>query len=293
MVDPERFRQRIKEIAEHPDTPTQDEFEFAETRRVFQGFTQPVRDEAGAFVGRVWTLREVTHEREVSRLKDELIATVSHELRTPLTSISGYADLLAEDAQALEETERRYVEVIRRNVARLRSLVEDLLLIGEIEGRGLSIKRAQLDLAELASHAVEAARPQAETKELVLDFGASGPTPVTGDRGRLEQVAGNLIGNAIKFTPSGGRVHVEVRSEEGSAVLEVADTGVGIPAAEQRHLFQRFFRSSSAADRHIVGTGLGLAIVKGILDAHGGEIAVESDEGRGTVVRVTLPLDSS
>jgi PAS domain S-box-containing protein len=290
MVDPERFRQRMQEIAEHPDTPTQDEFEFAETGRVFQGFTQPVRDETGAFVGRVWTLREVTHEREVSRLKDELIATVSHELRTPLTSISGYADLLAEDAEALEETERRYVDVIRRNVARLRSLVEDLLLIGEIEGRGLSIKRSQLDLAEVAAHAVDAARPAAEAKELALDFGASGPTLVSGDRGRLEQVAGNLIGNAIKFTPSGGRVHVEVRSEEGSAVLEVADTGVGIPAVEQRHLFQRFFRSSAAADRHIVGTGLGLAIVKGILDAHGGEIAIESEEGSGTVVRVTLPL---
>jgi PAS domain S-box-containing protein len=291
MVDPDQYRQRMTEIAEDPDTPTQDEFEFAETGRVFQGFTQPVRDEAGAFVGRVWTLREVTHEREVSRLKDELIATVSHELRTPLTSIAGYADLLAEDGHRLEETERRYVEVIRRNVARLRSLVEDLLLIGEIEGRGLWIKRSQLDLAEPAAHAVEAARPAAEEKELALDFEASGPARVSGDRGRLEQVAGNLIGNAIKFTPSGGRVHVEVRPEDGSAVLEVTDTGIGIPAAEQRHLFQRFFRSSSAADRHIVGTGLGLAIVKGILEAHGGEIAVESEEGRGTIVRVTLPLD--
>jgi signal transduction histidine kinase len=289
VTEPARYRRRMLELADASSEATADEFERVDSGRVFRGFTVPVRDD-GRIVGRVWTLREMTADRELERLRDGFVASVSHELRTPLTSITGFLELLAEEEGQLSETGRSYLAVIRRSTRRLQRLVEDLLLVAQIEARRLELELAPVDLAEIAAAAVEAARPAADDKGLTLELRADGDARVDGDATRLEQVLDNLISNAVKFTGAGGRVVVGVGGDGRRAVLGVEDTGVGIPAAEQERLFSRFFRASTATRRAIPGTGLGLVIVRAIVEQHGGTIELASREGAGTRVTVALPV---
>jgi PAS domain S-box-containing protein len=229
--------------------------------------------------------------RELDKLKDEFIALVSHELRTPLTSIRGYTELLLDEtAGELSDDQRQFLEVVERNSHRLLHLVGDLLFLAQIEAGKLVLEIGALDMGSIASESVEAARPAAEEKRITLTL-ATGPVPLlAADRARMGQLLDNLVSNAVKFTPEGGRVDVRLRTLKGCAVVEVRDSGIGIPQAEKRFLFQRFFRTSTATEHAIQGTGLGLAISKAIVEAHGGEIAVESVEGEGTTFRVTFPL---
>jgi signal transduction histidine kinase len=226
--------------------------------------------------------------RELDRVKDEFVTLVSHELRTPLTSIMGYLDLLEEETDGLSEEQRRFLAVVERNAERLARLVEDLLFVARLQAGGLELGSGEVELAAVAEKSVEAARPDAVLKrvELVLEAKSS---KLTGDRLRLGQVLDNLVSNAVKFTPEGGRVTVRVSDGADGTLLEVADTGLGIPADEQERLFERFFRASTAATHAVPGTGLGLTVVKAIVEAHGGTIAVASEVGRGTTVRVNLP----
>jgi PAS domain S-box-containing protein len=229
--------------------------------------------------------------RELDRLKDEFIALVSHELRTPLTSIQGYTELLLDgEAGELGDDQRRFLGVVERNAHRLLHLVGDLLFLAQVEAGKLVLDIGALDLGSVASECVETARPQAEAKEITLTL-ATGPVPlVAGDRARIAQLLDNLVSNAIKFTPEGGRVDVRVRALQKRAVVEVRDSGIGIPASEQQYLFQRFYRTSTATQQAIQGTGLGLAISKAIVDAHDGRITLTSEEDVGTTFRVELPL---
>ena len=229
--------------------------------------------------------------RELDRLKDEFIALVSHELRTPLTSIRGYTELLLDgEAGKLTGDQRQFLGVVERNAHRLLHLVGDLLFLAQVEAGKLVLDIGALDLSNVASESVETARPQAEAKNITLTL-ATGPVPlIAGDRARIAQLLDNLVSNAMKFTPEGGRVDVRVRALKQRAVLEVRDSGMGIPAGEQEFLFQRFFRTSTATEQAIQGTGLGLAISKAIVEAHSGRITVTSEEGEGTNFQVTLPL---
>src|ERR687892_1116575 len=230
--------------------------------------------------------------RELDRLKDEFIALVSHELRTPLTSIRGYTELLLDgEAGELTDDQRQFLAVVERNSHRLLHLVGDLLFLAQIEAGKLALEVDVLDLGAVASESVEAARPAAEEKGVTLAL-ATGPEapPLAGDRARIGQLLDNLVSNAVKFTPSGGSVDIRVRSLGKRAVLEVRDSGIGIPAGEQQFLFQRFFRTSTATEQAIQGTGLGLAISKAIVDAHDGRITLTSEEDVGTTFRVELPL---
>jgi signal transduction histidine kinase len=229
--------------------------------------------------------------RELDRLKDEFIALVSHELRTPLTSIRGYTELLLDgEAGELTDDQRQFLNVVDRNSHRLLRLVGDLLFLAQVEAGKLVLDVGALDLGAVASESVEAARPQAEAKSITLTL-ATGPVPlIAGDRARIAQLLDNLVSNAVKFTPEGGRVDVRVRTAGSQAVLEVRDSGMGIPADEQEFLFERFFRSSKATEQAIQGTGLGLAISRAIVEAHSGRITVASDEGEGTTFHVVLPL---
>jgi signal transduction histidine kinase len=228
---------------------------------------------------------------ELDRLKDEFLSLVSHELRTPLTSIRGYLDLvLDEEAGELNPEQRRFLQAVERNSGRLLRLVGDLLFVAQADAGRLSLERAKVDLAELAAHCVEGAAPAASEKSVTLVLMANPVPALVGDRGRLAQVLDNLVSNALKFTPAGGTVEVRTFSEGEAVILEVEDTGIGIPAADQPRLFERFFRSSVADDQAIPGTGLGLAIVKAIVEAHAGLISIESREGKGTTFRIDLPL---
>jgi PAS domain S-box-containing protein len=230
------------------------------------------------------------HLRELDRLKDEFIALVSHELRTPLTSIRGYLEFLLEDGEALDPEHARFLAVVERNAERLQHLVNDLLFVAQVDAGRLSIVQEEVDLPSVGAEAVEAARVVAGAKEIELGLEAQAYGTLLGDRARLAQLLDNLISNAIKFTPTGGRILVRTWSEEGRAYVSIADSGIGIPENEQPRLFERFYRAESATEQAIPGSGLGLAIAKAIVDAHGGTIGVESAVGAGTTFTVALPL---
>ena len=228
--------------------------------------------------------------RELDRLKDELVAVVSHELRTPLTSILGYLELIRDDATELSDEHRSFLDVVDRNARRLLSLVGDLLFVARVDAGGLDLEVEDVDLQAIARECVEAQAPRAEKAGVELDLDADEMPLLRGDRARIAQLFDNLVSNAIKFTRPGGRVTVSVAEKDGMAAVEISDTGIGIPAAEQDRLFERFFRSSTATAEAIQGTGLGLTIAKAIVDGHGGTISATSEEGVGTTFRVELPL---
>jgi PAS domain S-box-containing protein len=230
-------------------------------------------------------------EAEAERLKNEFFALVSHELRTPLTSIIGYLDIVREEeAGEVNPEQARYLGVVDRNVRRLLRLVGDLLFVAQVEAGTLSLERGDVDLGTVAEEAVEAARPRADRQGVLLSAQAE-PIELAGaDRDRLGQLADNLVSNALKFTPEGGRIEVRVRREGDDAVLEVSDTGSGIPPEDVEHLFERFYRSAAATDAAVPGIGLGLSICQAIAEGHAGRITVDSELGRGTTFAVVLPV---
>ena len=229
--------------------------------------------------------------RESDRIKDEFVATVSHELRTPLTSIRGYLELLLGEEAGLSEQGRDFLAVVDRNSKRLLSLVTDLLFLAQADGDQFELNTASFHPRELVDEAVASAQPHAAAQQVALFARIEEVPDVVGDRARLAQMLDNLVSNALKFTPPGGRVEVRLlRDADRSTVFEVADTGIGIPKAEQDMLFERFFRSTTATKNFISGTGLGLSIVKLTAEAHGGMLSVESVEGKGATFRVVLPL---
>jgi PAS domain S-box-containing protein len=226
--------------------------------------------------------------RELDKLKDEFVALVSHELRTPLTSITGYLEMMLEGT--LGDDERGFGEIIGRNADRLLLLINDLLFIAQIEASELTVEQDTIELGILAAQAAAAAMPVARTANIDLHYAVVPNLHLTGDADRIGQLLDNLVSNAIKFTPAGGRVEIAIGTGDGKAWIEVRDTGIGISKADQEFLFNKFFRTKAATQAAIQGTGLGLAISKAIVHAHGGTIYVTSDQTAGSVFRVELPL---
>jgi signal transduction histidine kinase len=226
--------------------------------------------------------------REVDRLKDEFVSSISHELRTPLTSISGYIELLMEDER--DPQKREHLAVVDRNASRLLGLVSDMLFTARMQSGQFNLHSQPVDLRLIVKEIVESVRPQAEAADVDLRVHEAEVIPqIEGERDRLAQLFDNLLSNAIKFTPRGGQVDISLGASNGKALIEVTDTGIGISEEERLHLFERFFRTQVVLDRQIPGTGLGLYISKAIVDAHGGQIAVRSVEGKGTTFVVELP----
>jgi PAS domain S-box-containing protein len=229
--------------------------------------------------------------RELGAMKDDFVALVSHELRTPLTSIRGYLELVLENNPgSLNKENGEFLNIVDRNAARLERLVDDLLFMAHLGSGKLELSLKDIDLGAVAHESVSAAAPRASAQAIEVACAAAAVPPVRGDPGRLGQLLDNLISNAVKFTPDGGRVDVRVFPQNGDVAIEVADTGIGISADEQAQLFEKFFRTSAAGERAIQGTGLGLSISKAIVEAHAGRIELESEEGIGTTVRVLLPV---
>jgi signal transduction histidine kinase len=213
-------------------------------------------------------------------------------LRSPLTSIIGYVEILADSGEGpLLPAQARMLEAVDRNARRLRTLIENMLTTARIEMGAFTTRRGPADLAALVMAAADVIRPAAAAGGLDLEV-ACPPSGliVDGDADQLDRVVVNLLSNAVKYTPKGGRVRTALVSEDDSAVLTVADTGIGIPAKDQRALFTRFFRASNAVAEAVPGSGLGMSIARTIVANHEGDISVESAEGKGTTVTVRIAL---
>jgi PAS domain S-box-containing protein len=226
--------------------------------------------------------------RELDVMKDEFVALVSHELRTPLTAVQGYTELVLDGtAGELNDEQRSMLMAVDRSSARLFRLINDLLFVAQVNAGTLTVALEDVDLASVAREAIDDARPRAAAADVSLEFESALTPTVKADRVRLGQVFDNLISNAIKFTPPGGRVRLTISMVGEEAIVVVTDSGMGMTAEDQQRLFTRFFRTKAAAK--IQGTGLGLSITKAIVDAHHGSISVESEVGTGTSFTFTVP----
>ncbi|MCK5928200.1 ATP-binding protein [uncultured Nocardioides sp.] len=264
-----------------------------------------VTDDQGKVVGYVSTSEDVTDRieteealraalermREVDVVKDAFVSSVSHELRTPITSIHGYLEMLLDETLGeLSPAQRSAVEKVESNSRRLLGLIDDLLTLSRLQEDGLNLAPRVVDLRTVVGDACQVVAPAAETGGLRLRVSVpEEPMPFLGERDMLERALVNLVGNAVKFTPGGGEVEVSLLPREEGSVVVVRDTGIGIPLAEQEHLFTRFFRSSLAQRQAIPGSGLGLSIARAVVHQHGGSLRVESAEGAGTTFYVELP----
>lgn len=271
-----------------------------------------IKDDRGQVIGYVSTSEDITERveaearlvesleaerqaverlREVDQVKDAFVSSVSHELRTPITSMLGYIEMLEDGVYG--ELEPEQLDAVRRvaaNSTRLLSLINDLLTLSRVQDGAMGYADRLVDLRAIVSAGTTVVAPTLERRslELAVDLPEE-PVPFLGDRDMLERVVINLVGNAVKFTPEGGRVSVRLRVVEDGSLIEVSDTGIGIPRQEQERLFSRFFRSSLAQEQAIPGSGLGLSIAHAIVEKHGGTMSVESEQGEGTTFRVLLP----
>lgn len=264
------------------------------TTHHYTASTSEVRDAQGGSIERseragvVTVLHDVTNERELDRMKSEFLTTAAHELRTPLTTILGFSELLVTGPDIPPAEQRQYLGYINEQAALVTGIVADLLDISRIEmGQGFSLKRRPCDLVALirrkvAAHIVGTRR---HSFRLLLP-----ETPVTAvvDADKVAQVLDNVLSNAVKYSPGGGVVEVRLRPGEGAHEVSVRDNGMGMSPEQLTRVFEKFYRGD-ASNTGIPGTGLGMSIVKYLIEAHGGEVAVESAKDVGTTVRFTLP----
>ncbi|CAA9361444.1 MAG: hypothetical protein AVDCRST_MAG36-2674 [uncultured Nocardioidaceae bacterium] len=285
-----------------------------EEPRSFLAHGQPILDEAGgAVLGAVLAMHDITdlkrheHEREQLLLREQaqleelrrlyeqrrhFVGVVSHELRSPLSTILGYSRLLLEEPATLSASHQKMLTIIEKGATRMLGIVSDLLVLEEVDrDGGVPFDRAPVDLGTVAHDAVESLLPAARGADVALTTQVDGHAVVIGDEHRLRQVLDNLVGNAVKYTPRGGRVTVTVTGDERhGTTLVVSDTGIGIPAEERDRLFERFYRTNTARSTGIPGTGLGLAVVRTIVERHGGRVsAAPGPDDTGTVFTVRLP----
>jgi len=265
------------------DTHSRREGEVAFGERIFWCGATPLDGNSGVVV----LLHEITQTRRLERMKRDFVVNASHELRTPLTAIAGFVETLEDE---VGEGQRRYIEIIKRHTRRLTALVQDLLILSELEERGLRFQREPVALKPLLEECLTIFEPRARERglELILEVNDDLP-PVQADGFRLEQVFINLIDNALKYTEHGS-VTIRAEREQGGYVrIQVRDTGIGIPRTHLERIFERFYVVDKSRSRKMDGTGLGLAIVKHIVALHDGAIAVESTPGKGTVFTLHLP----
>lgn len=286
--DPEGYRARLQAILADPEGEFVDEYELVDTHRWIHRYTAPVRASDGSVAGRIFVLREVTEQRRASALKDELMSTVSHELRTPLSAILGFSELLK--ARDYEKPERdEYLDTIHQQATRLSRLISDFLDITRLEQAEEALHIRKVELRSLLQQQVDLFGGQSTEHPVRLD--APDDLVVDCDEEHVRRAISNLISNAIKYSPEGGEVRVEAVRRNGDVVVAVRDHGIGIPADDQRRVFDRFYRVDNTKTRRIGGTGLGLALVREIARAHGGEVGVESVEGQGSRFWLKMPAE--
>ena len=252
--------------------------------------------ENGTKTGFIAVLQDITEGALLEKSRREFIANVSHELRTPLTSIKGATETVLDDDEMPLAFRKKFLGIVINESDRMTRIVKDLLVLSRLDNRRMTWSPDTFDIGETLERMCEALQTEAHNHSHTLTYeGAVGALPLYGDKERIEQVIANIIGNAIKYTPDGGRIQVRLLPHlQGKKQYEitVGDNGIGIPKEDIEHLFERFYRVDKSRSTGAGGTGLGLSIAKEIIDAHNGTIAVESAEGVGTTVRITLPADT-
>jgi two-component system phosphate regulon sensor histidine kinase PhoR len=261
--------------------------------RMLQVHAVPLRlaeDERGL----VMVLHDITELRRLEQVRTEFVANVSHELRTPLTAIHGYLETLLGGALDEPENARKFLEIVFRHTERLGRLINDLADLSNIELGKSSLRLEPTRLDEVVDSVLAVIRAKAEIGHVGVSAEVPADLPpARADSDRLAQIMINLVDNAVKYTPAGGTVRIRaMEAAEGMIEIAVTDTGVGIPAADLPRVTERFYRVDKARSRELGGTGLGLAIVKHLVLAHGGELKIDSELGKGTTVRFTLPVSA-
>jgi len=243
---------------------------------------------AGQRQGTILVFHDLTRLKQLERTREEFVANVSHELRTPLSLIKGYVETLLDGAKDNPEVKTKFLQTIQRNSERLQFLIEDLLTISELESGRLKMNLQSVQLRPVADRVLEDFKAQAAGKSVTLTNEVPNLT-TQADAERLQQVLGNLVGNAIKYGRSEGHVKISGRMEDGEIELCVKDDGPGIPSEALERVFERFYRIDKARSREQGGTGLGLSIVKHIVQSHGGKVWAKSEPGKGAEFYFTLP----
>jgi signal transduction histidine kinase len=239
--------------------------------------------------GSVLIARDVTTELGAIRARDDLVASVSHELRTPLTSVLGFVELSLEEPD-LPPGVRRNLEIMERNGERMLQLVASILQSARRADAPPILQFGEADLGPIITESVESLRPRSDEREITVTVRIAEPVQVRADGFRIRQVVDNVLSNAIKYNRPGGEVTIGVTADDGTAWIVVRDNGIGIPESELPRIFDRFFRSEAVRQGTVHGSGLGLGIARDLVEAHGGRLSIDSEEGSGTTVIITLPV---
>ncbi|KPL06965.1 hypothetical protein AMJ86_06405 [bacterium SM23_57] len=242
-------------------------------------------------VGLAATMQDISYFRELDRIKSEFVNTVSHDLRSPLTAILGYVELITKVGE-VNEQQRAFIKRVQISVRYITDLINDLLELGRIEA-GFDTRREHVPLDVIVKYAIDDVKNQIGDYEHTISLEIKHDVPdVVGDPIRLRQVVDNLLSNAVRYTPNGGQIMVRLKHEGSQVILQVEDSGVGIPYVDQSYIFDRFYRGGNVPE-NVPGSGLGLAIVKSIVESHQGRVWVESRPGEGSCFTVVLPVPGS
>lgn len=257
--------------------------------QVFRVHVVPIKSDNGSIEGAVAAFHDVTDARNFAQIRSEFAGNVSHELRTPLTSIKGFVETLLDGAMGNSATCRRFLTIIDAEADRLNRLIEDLLTLSSIESKERIIQPQPVCLVRSMRSVMNILGPQISEKALHVEYIYPYKLPpVHADEDLLGQVLINLLDNAIKYSPSQGKIFIHSRQQESRIITTVTDCGMGIPYDSIPRVFERFYRVDKARSRNQGGTGLGLAIVKHIVESHGGEVFVESEVGKGSTFGVSF-----
>ena len=289
----ETLRERVRSTLQKKREGYEFDFELPGNNpkhpRIMRARTSVITDQEGKQTGIVTIIHDVTHEREVDRMKTEFISTAAHELRTPLTSIQGFSEIMLTRNDITEEEKKRFLSYINKQAISLTMIVSDLLDIARIEsGKGFTLNKVAINVSDVISQMVPFFQENSPKHRFEILLPAQ-PAYVHADKQKLEQVFKNLISNAVKYSPKGGLIRLAGKSTDDHYEITVSDQGIGMSHDQVNKIFDKFYRVD-ASNTAIEGTGLGMTIVKYIVEAHGGKIWVESELGKGTTVRFTIPV---
>jgi two-component system, OmpR family, phosphate regulon sensor histidine kinase PhoR len=265
--------------------------EFIRSEKTFELSAVPTKDKSGQITGAIVVLHDISKLKQTDEIRRDFVANVSHELRTPLSIFRGNLEALLDDPNLGREESRHIYSTMKRHSERLNRLVEELLTLARVEANEATVEYAPIDPAAFLHHVARDWSKRLRKKNLTLEVQTEDDLPsIRADEFRLEQIMQNLLDNAFNYSHSGGNITLSATRHDDHVVLSVADEGIGISPQDLPRIFERFYRADKARSRELGSTGLGLSIVKHIAQLHGGDVRAESELGKGTAIRVYLPL---